>query len=345
MNGRPPWWADDLGLRRGYVVPHSGEIVDVPVIPDAPPIPVPGPPLTIPRLGDRYTWGDVWTATSNAWHTVTSIFHHAASVTMDDVLNVTENALSLAQTYWSSFITHLATELTAEITDLSAFAINLDADIRKQIVGLYGDIVNVGNFAVALDYALYDELAANIRNIEHLLALTPGVIIGDVEAWAIDRIYNPLLNDITTSVDNVEAVVAEAVHGIDAELSHLNDVVVPGLLATLGLLLTQVGTITTWVDDCGAPMCESFGPNTDLGKLLKGLEALLGILAGVGLANMTEADVEHVARFFKAIKTGTVDDFVNAFARRGATLGSAGGTIISDLETIAAETVGVVTGL
>ena len=101
-------------------------------------------------------------------------------------------------------------------------------------------------------------------------------------------------NQVQTDMQQVLAQAEQyADDAIDAKLGPV--------LLTLAALATQIRNITSWIDDCGEPMCDTMGPKTGLGKWLKALEGLLGLLAGFTLAELTEHQLEHYATVFASI--------------------------------------------
>ena len=278
---------DDADLI-GFVVPWSGEVIidpnppaDLPAQPGAQPVPIAGPAIKIIQSGAQYVWNDVWNWTSGAFRAANKAEAQAFTVTAENVINVAESAISWSQTAWSSFISILTSALEAEIYDVGNYAVNLGAHLRASIVTLYNDIYVEGGLLDDLITSVYDTLQGNIRNIEALLGALSVDLPAAIEAWAIDNIYNPLVDDFTVSIDNVETVLGEAVQGIDGRLAQIENIDLPSILETLGLVVAGVTAITTWVDDCGEPMCENFGPGSELGGLLDNalLKYLLGLLA------------------------------------------------------------------
>lgn len=318
-----------------------------PEIPQEPPEEVPGFHGLEPYFvaGAKAAWSDVYSWVKTGWHALWGAASSAVTITADDVQNAIDIALGKEQQAWASFVGVLDQWMAAAVTSLT------------ETIGW------VALIATAIDQTLTAELQAAEQLTGALLAnlearLLQEMIAGDlaleqfvlhevqgVEQWVQSQVVAPFLIEIqrlqVQIQDETQHVLQEAEGYSDLRLAAS----LAPVLAIIATIEQQVVKLQTENDECTEPMCETMGPNTNLGKWLKDLEALLGILAGVGLANLTAKDAERIASFFQAITTGTVDDFVNAFAGGGATLGSAGGAIVSDLGDIAGKALAEVSGL
>lgn len=357
MTARPDWWNDNHGDVRVFVVPWSGEVVAPPeappiVIPDIPPPPLPTPEL--PELPDpfpiivhkaHYLWDDVWQWQKSYLSTLWSGATKSVNILRGDAESVALNAISVSQTAWSSFVGHLENWITTGLGDITD---TLGTMVYTMVALYYDAIAQADNVFTGLVGYINSQdamILATVANVVGLLEALPQAIIQDLQTWVIQDVYIPLDRQIVGDINATNNFFGSAVTNLNDRLTQLEKIDVPKLTAEVAVLIAAVTALRKWVDDCGEPMCESMGPNTDLGKWLKALEALLGLLAGIGLANLTEADLYKLAGFFQAITTGTVDDFVNAFAAGGETLGSAGGALLGDLGDIAGKAFAEVTGL
>lgn len=147
------------------------------------------------------------------------------------------------------------------------------------------------------------------------------------QAWATDNIFRPLLETVFADqqalqhrmdVQHVEAV--DHANQLNARtLLHIGEVVAPVAVAVKALVQES--------EDCVKPMCESMGPKTDLGKLLKlanvaAFAALLAQLAALR-ADGLEGLVGDVADW----GTRVVGDFESMFFTGGKTLGQVIGSL------------------
>jgi hypothetical protein len=79
-------------------------------------------------------------------------------------------------------------------------------------------------------------------------------------------------------------------------------------LAAVGALAASITTALTWIEECGAPMCESFGPKTDLGKFLKLLNVAADAALLAELASLDCAGIEKLLAGLVKVSGGVIDD-------------------------------------
>jgi len=295
--------------------------------------------------GGEQRWETIAHTARDLFHSAVSFFEDGASIAAGDVKSIVATALDVSQTMWSTYISTLEAWTITGIDEVASTLDDARAEARTGAIEL-------GQMIDALSGRLVDGLSNVLKvattytdDVVDTLARTVLGELGNVETWAIDNIASPLLNEIAVAKADVLDALERGLADVETYARDLVSSETLDRVAALAGLAAIVAALGAWIDECGVPMCETYGPGTDLTKLLKGLEALLGILAGVGLANLTERDVERIASYFLAITAGDAEGFVNAFAGAGETLGSAGGTIVSDLGHIAAETFASVSGL
>lgn len=115
--------------------------------------------------------------------------------------------------------------------------------------------------------------------------------------WGLDNIFRPLhenINDLEART-NIRIKAGDEKTLDDARsLINAHDA---ELAAGLGAVALAVKALQSWVDDCGEPMCQQFGPKTDMSSLLKKLleGGILGLLAGFALADPTAVAQAAVA--------------------------------------------------
>lgn len=228
--------------------------------------------------------------------------------------------------------------------------VNLQADylLGVAVQSLKNDIHLLETVATLFRTAKADTFADRLRinTIENVIVPTLLRAIQDTQTftnaalqrqslvlkqWSVDHIFQPMRERIAQEAtrrqiadDHITQTVIPAVR---ADLMQQLAPVVVTATAALGI----ARKVATWVDECGAPMCDTMGPKTDLGKALKALGGLLGLLAGVELAHLTEADLEHLAHVLASIgergATALLDDFVEG----GADIGDAAHLILGDI--------------
>ena len=268
--------------------------------PPVPHLPHLANPLPILVHGAEYVWDDVWDWTKSYWHGLASVFEGGASLGFDTVTTMIDDAVSTAQTAWSSFVSTLESWITAGIDDVGSFAVDLDLKLRRFEIYIQDALDTVGT---AILHTLAEDVAAidaDIANIERLLGALPIDILGTVETWVATHVADPILEELKREV----AAIDKTIEGVAADIrgyaeSLVNDETLRRIeaLAALGVI---VHAITTWIDDCGEPMCAELGPRTNLGKLLSNLElqtlfaALLALSLGdpKAVADATETIVQ-----------------------------------------------------
>lgn len=116
--------------------------------------------------------------------------------------------------------------------------------------------------------------AAIIRYVQALTAQLHATIdteiahtVSGLKTWTIAHIYNPLnkrIDILQTQVDGIQ----KRANTDSGRIHHA------GLQADKAILIATAAAAAAakankWVDDCGEPMCETVGPKSDWGQLLK----------------------------------------------------------------------------
>jgi hypothetical protein len=116
--------------------------------------------------------------------------------------------------------------------------------------------------------------------------------VADLRTWVIDDIASPLLDAIAAEGARVDDLIAHGLDTVRGEIADAVDNETLRRIAAVAALAAVVAAITDFVDNCGQPMCDVMGPKTDLGKLLKGLQAALLAADLAALLAMDEAELE-----------------------------------------------------
>jgi hypothetical protein len=169
-----------------------------------------------------------------------------------------------------------------------------------------------------------------IQTRQYIAAVIPATTQA-IESWVIRNTYIPLHQRILQ--EDIER---------HADTAQIRNTAIPTALQPLQHNITSVAAIATtalaaanavktWIDDCGAPMCDALGPKSKLGNLLKALEPLLALLAGVEVAHLTEHDLESLADKLASVDMSSLTSFMDAFVEGGETVGTAAGDILGEL--------------
>jgi hypothetical protein len=300
-------------------------------MPQAPDIPHIGNPIPVFVDKVEYAWSDVSSWVSDRWHSVSSWFGGVGAAAAEDVNTVVDNAINAAQTAWASFVSTLEAWITEGLYAAAAATLDVGLYVRSTEISLWhateaaiDDVWHsIWDNVVGIDQAI-DALRQYVDDVAHYVA-------GGVEAWAIDTIYHPLLKDI----QRVERDVFDALDGAITDVEgYAADLVHSEALrraAAIAGVVAAVATITTWVEECGAPMCEQMGPNTNFSKVLKllNLAGMLALLTSFG--TLTEEQLEQLAATVVGLGEAPAATFVDLFVTEGDTLAQA---IASTLPTL-----------
>lgn len=299
---------------------------DVPVVVDPPPVIAPPPPLDIPVPGNpfpvivkhlEYAWEDVASTVSGLFHNFLDGLGIVGGIGINEVEAIVTQAINFDITAWSSFVNQLnayaqyiAADMSIGITDLGNFVIDglRYAEDLAQGIGDYVGAVLGGEIAA---------LGDRVTGLEHTLFGAIDFAAASIEAWAIDNLYHPLLGEITNAADAVRAeVLGELANVEDWVRSELNTETLERI-AAVGAIAASIATAITWIEDCGAPMCDTVGPKTDWGKWLKlfGPLALWSMLAAVAAED--PAAIESGAEGLAQMLGPVLEHWVTTFALGG----------------------------
>jgi hypothetical protein len=237
---------------------------------------IPAPANPLPAFVDQTErkWETVAGWVSDRWHSVTSAIGDAASVAVSDVRTMIDAAISASQTAWSTYISALEDWIVTGIDEVGTALDVVSGSFADQIITLL-DLLEAAK-ADALGWVA-DAIIEAERYADRVLDDLAARVLGqlaDVETWAIDNIYTPLLNDVEAAKADVLDTMVKGLSDVETYARDLVNAETLERLAALGAVAAAVAAITTWVDDCGVPMCEEFGPGTSLANLLGNAELL-----------------------------------------------------------------------
>ncbi|HET9247707.1 MAG TPA: hypothetical protein VFO15_18025 [Xanthobacteraceae bacterium] len=273
--------------------------------------------------GAEAAWSDVASWVSDRWHNLLSIGASVATVTFSDVQNIVDVAIHTEQTAWASFVSTLESWINVTTSFLEdainaaegftlSVAIDVWMELQTDVQALFNAIVGE---VYGIDQALARQWWDTVQAIDNAEA--------NLKSWAIDNIYNPLLQDVWRAIELEQTDIANVERWFQTELDNLNLRELPGILAKLGVIAAAITAVQSWVDDCGEPMCEQMGPKTDWSKLLKVLNVagMLALLTSVGA--LTEPQLEQLAATVAQLGADPAAAFVDAFVTEGDTLATA----------------------
>jgi hypothetical protein len=178
-------------------------------------------------------------------------------------------------------------------------------------------------------------IEGEIRDTQKWIDAAIDGVVGVITGWAIDNIYNPLDRHIRETEQSLQdRITGTAADVYDAAADLVHSETARRVAAVAGVAAV-VAAIATEVTECLRPMCDQFGPKTDLSKILNQLKGLLGVLAGVELATLTEDDLEHFAHVLASVGTRGAEGIIEDFVMGGETIGEAGVTLLGDIGSAA----------
>lgn len=284
-------------------------IVEAPVlwlVPDT--IPLTDVPIEWPFLGPRALWDDVYGYGRSivryfGRHTGGDQF--VMTSTLDDAI---DSAVGSTVKALSGFINQAA-QLAIDAQNWTSMQLDaLDANIGA-IYGYFDSRIGLlEGFQWAVTRLALPSLQAQIDELHHLRSTDFQFNSAADRAWAMDNIYRPLHENIG-QVASAIPVWSEGAY--ERARNYADDAV--GVLGTHTLaqlvpLTLAVRALETESEECVKPMCETLGPKTDLGKLLKGAKIAAELAALTAILSMDAGDIAGLIHAVTSRLSTVVDD-------------------------------------
>jgi hypothetical protein len=223
---------------------------------------------------------------------------------------------------------------------LSGF-INRATALTVQAASLLSDAIDNEVANELYDFQVHDQQITALQNVVNYLV---GTVVPAVESqithtqqlalqyaldaeqaaqsWTQTNVLVPLIESIgqlKTDLLQVIDLKAQESHQISQQqVNSLRAELMPAIAAAAAAAAAN----KTWIDDCGEPMCQSMGPKTDLGKLLKALKVAEWAAVLAELAALNEHGLEGALQEIENQVSGIVNTFRDLFIGGGAGLGS-----------------------
>lgn len=277
-------------------------------------------PLELELRGVRKTWDQVF-----------GFVRHRAVPFVEQALSVAEQTITAAIPVIESYVGDGIKAVASVFGDaINATAGNVSELIDYSLTTAYG-FIGTGLAFDAVSTAVYwltdqvynHALPALEAEIGGVLSTAEALIysaVADVTNWVVESVYNPVLAEIAAVDAQIRTDVWDL---LGAWVGTLEDTIAgvdADLLARLGLVAAVAASVATWVEECGAPMCSTMGPATDLFKFFKALELAGTLSLLMEIANMSEADVEARLRELAGDVQHIVGAFEGTFVGGGGTL-------------------------
>lgn len=299
--------------------------IELPPPPAFPPLPIslpsPAPVIQYLSRAEHAVWDDVWGWVKGSAEKVYQIGGQVVSKAVAEAVPVVEAFVGQELKAISGFINDVYDFASAGINDAIAFATSIEGAIYADLANAWITIATIGG---QVDQILTGDLASILEEIARISgSIEPRILDGlaNVETWAIDNLYHPLLTDIVTTAGEIYDTIDRTAEWVTAEIESQLKVERLARIAAITGIFAEVITLAKWVEECGAPMCESIGPKTDLGKLFKALSVAEGALLLTQLANLDEAGINSLLRGLSSLAEGVVGDFETFFVGGGDTIG------------------------
>lgn len=304
-------------------------------------IPIPVPPVPLPWTGQgapeldlptddeiidfvgrgvKATWNDVW-----GWVRGTAKAHIDAAGFLfgDEIIRfvpVIEAYVGQQLKAVSSFISDVGNFAAAGIDHLADLAL----DAAWSIVGIASFLYD---FEVAWFVSLNDIVNRLLPNLgalaleafDYAYNIAHAVGYGIME-WVLSSVMSPVLEELLRVENAIRADVFEFVAAVAGTIVEQVNGLELDLLARLALVAGITVSVARWVENCGDPMCRSFGPGTNLGKLFQAFETagILALLMEIG--DMTEDEIVARLQEFASDMGGIVDTVNDVFVGGGGSL-------------------------
>lgn len=325
-----PWWLVDnpqaVGAAAPLLLPE--EIPWVPtLVPDT--TPEAGPLIQYPGQGAVQLWDDVW----GYGKSIVKYFGRhdggtsfVLSTTLDEAIDA---AIGSTVKSLSGFI-NIAHQLALDAQSWASAQFDAMSANIGAIYQYFDTRVSAleGQMKAVLDLAL-PSLQAQILQLRHDMGLSFQFNSAADRAWAIDNIYRPLQENIGQVAKEIPVWSAGALADAKAYTGIAVGALGVKVLTEIAPLSKAVTALQTESEQCTQPMCDTFGPKTDLGKLLKGLKVAEFVTLLAEIAAARETDLDGALRFLSDRAAGYVNTFESTFVNAGDTIGATVGALLA----------------
>lgn len=296
-------------------------------------MPKPDTPYTYTGSGAEPSWSDVYRAAEGEYVKKTPT---SGNQTSDPFFKYAQNvgkmAIGESIKATSSFINIAYNDLLRNINLLDQVTDYRFTDIAGRINRLVRTVNSVAAEVTAIVHYILPLIRAEFDKIEHDTPIEIEYGLALERDWVLHNVFAPLYAEILKVQPAIDASItanntverARVAQGVDNRIAPL--------FATQTALKTALSVLQKESDDCVKPMCQTMGPKTNLGKLLKGLTLAADLALFAELASM---DSDELAAFIRNIAgkfAAVVTEFEDYFGGGGETLGgliaNATGTVL-----------------
>ena len=173
----------------------------------------------------------------------------------------------------------------------------VEGALYKGVKAVANQVRNLTQFTVNHLNQLRADMRAGDASVRHYAEGLSHNVAASIDAriaQATGALRAEMIRDILNPMRSAEADMEHRLHDARVRLAgmehQIRDYVRPELgkvTITAGAALALARAAKKWEDDCGEPMCQTVGPKTDWGKLLKrfGPTAIFALLAAIAAEN------------------------------------------------------------
>lgn len=236
-------------------------------------------------------WDNFWIGIgghlNDVWHSVGGfLFGHSGAPSLDTVSGLIRLSMHVQTRLTRQLITNLSARTAAVEIALwkGVFAVDhrvtatqqwAAGNLQRSFAILHSEVLSARAYALALSTRVITGLDSRIARATSAL-----------RSELVRDLINPLRSSLAKLTRTVQSH-AQRLDRMEAQIAHhlVPELAAATVIAHEALKLAQQAK--AWEDDCGEPMCETVGPKTDWGKLLKrfGPTAIFALLAAIAAEN------------------------------------------------------------
>lgn len=330
----------------GFVIPWSGAVIAPPdpieTAPEIPPVEISPPDMTPFELqftdafpdpaapehinnGQTFQWpqlADFVTQKTNDAidHYITSTGGNPNEADVQSWKALLQISRNEEQTAWSSLVSMLqmfqysfALRTNQSLQTLWAVASNvLDAlPVWRDLA-----VADAATYTRAVASLLHAEIVQTEQRVDVRILQA----VAATQQWAIDNVLIPLGRYIVAEQQRAQTAEAHITQ-VDTP-TQISAAIAPlvASAAAIPALKTAVAALQAESANCTKPMCDTMGPKTDLGKLLKALSVGADLALFAELADLRESDLQSLFGDLATWAGKVVDAFDTTFIEGGGRL-------------------------
>lgn len=283
--------------------------------------PAPDPPIEIPIITSTVHWGDVFNWVKDSTRHLLPSGTPISSPSFDEVDQRIDTAQGQMLKALSGYINQSAA-MTLQLANLVDEAL---ANVQSNAITDYHDLSTRLDTVQAHNDFIDQYVVPNLQaQITHGTAQAFAFALAaqsNAEDWAKENIFAPVYTELLKVQPAIDASAQSVLNRVPEIVKNL--VPTLGLATATGLaaLATKVAGIGTEVEECLEPMCDTMGPKTDLGKLLKALKVAEWAALIAEIAALRADGLDGFLNDVQGWAKTAIGDFESAFISGGQTLG------------------------